>query len=551
MTAVHPRQPAEADIRAQLERVASSAEFAGAGRAQRFLRFLVEESLAGRAGQLKEYTIAVQVFDRGADFDPTTNPAVRVEASRLRRRLEHYYLTEGRTDPLLLEIPRGTYAPVFRLQADVLHLGEDLAEAVQAETGTSDEALRVGLPGGPAIAVLPFENLGDAGDALLCDGITVEIISALARFREFHVLGRNTVFRHRGVKDATTLRRALGVDYVLEGSLRREATRLRLNAQLLEASSGVVQWTEQYERDESIASLFEIQDEIANHVVSTLAQPHGVIARPQLGAARRKPPEKRDTYDCLLLFYDYAANHTPAKHATVRAALEREASVAPDVSSVWAALSIVHTDMWRFGFNAGGERDDAREQGLEEARTAVRLDPMDPLAYHALFLAQFVRGDLKGFREAADRALKLNPNNTDILADYGLHLVLGGEAARGIVLLKVSLSLNPEPPEWYWFPFFLWHFERGEFDAALDVALRAHTEEFYWTHLLHAVAYAAVGLRAEAEAAGKRLLEFYPEFAVTARAELARWVGPERVESTVTLLLTAGLQIPPPPQPAP
>ena len=551
MAAESPQPPAQTEVRAQLERILASSDFAGAERAKKFLRFLVEEALAGRADRLKEYSIAVEVFDRDASFDPGTNPAIRVEASRLRRRLEHYYLTFGREDPLLIEIPRGTYAPAFAPQADVLHLREDLAAVAPPGGDNAGNEIPVGLPGGPAIAVLPFENMGEERDALLGDGITVEIITALARFREFHVLGRNTVFRHRGTKDAKTLRRDLGVDYVLEGSLRREASLLRVNAQLLAATTGVVVWAERYERDWSVGSIFEIQDEIANHVVATVAQPHGVIARPQLVVAKRKPPEQLDTYDCLLLFYDYAAHHSPAAHAKVRAALEQEVTEEPGASALWAALSIVHTDTWRFGFNPEGARADAREQGLQEAHNAVQLDPMNPLAYHALFLAHFVRGDLKGFREAADRALTLNPNNSDILADYGLHLTLSGEAARGIVLLKVALALNPEPPEWYWFPFFLWHFERLDFEGALDMALRAHGEEFFWTHLMHAVAYAAVGMHEEAVAAGKRLLAVYPGFPAKARAELARWVGPDRVESSVALLEAAGLKIPPAKSPEP
>jgi adenylate cyclase len=544
MSSERPPSPPEAEVRAQLERILASSEFAGAERAKKFLRYLVEETLAGRAPQLKEYSVAIEVFERDTSFDPSTNPAIRVEASRLRRRLEHYYLTHGREDRLLIEIPRGTYIPAFAPQADVLHLAEDMA-ALAASGGAPGDSFPVGIPGGPAIAVLPFENMGDESDALLGDGITVEIITALARFREFHVLGRNTVFQHRGTQDVKTLHRDLGVEYVVEGSLRREASRLRVNAQLLDAATGIVAWAERYDRDWSVGSIFEIQDEIANHVVSTVAQPHGVIARPQLVVAKRKPPEQLDSYDCLLLFYDYAAHHSPAAHAQVRAALEQEVTEEPASSSLWAALSMVHTDSWRFGFNVEGARAGARDRGLQEARNAAELDPMNPLAYHALFLAHFVRGDMKGFREAADRAVSLNPNNTDILADYGLHLTLSDEPARGIVLLKVALSLNPEPPEWYWFPFFLWHFERREFEAALDVALRAHSEEFYWTHLLHAVAYAAVGMRQEAASAGKRLLGVYPGFARVARAELARWVGPDRVEATIALLEVAGLQIPP------
>jgi tetratricopeptide (TPR) repeat protein len=217
---------------------------------------------------------------------------------------------------------------------------------------------------------------------------------------------------------------------------------------------------------------------------------------------------------------------------------------------------MVHDDTWRFGYNVERSREDALEQALEAARKAVKLDPLDALGYHALFLAQFARGDLKAFRAAANRALELNPNHVDILADYGLHLALCDEWATGRLFLKVALALNPEPPDWYWFPFFIWHFEHGEFDAALDMALRSQNERFFWTHGMHALAFAGLGMKAEAKAAVSRLLETYPGFDTVAREELARWGNEERTERMLHLLREAGLPTPiteavPGPTPAP
>jgi tetratricopeptide (TPR) repeat protein len=151
---------------------------------------------------------------------------------------------------------------------------------------------------------------------------------------------------------------------------------------------------------------------------------------------------------------------------------------------------------------------------------------------------------MKGFRKAANRAIELNPNHVDVLADYGLHLALSGDWVQGQLFLKLALSLNPEPPDWYWFPFFIWHFEHGEFDAALDMALRAQNEQFFWTHGMHALAFAALGMRTEAAAAVSRLLALYPGFPAVAREELARWGNEERTERMLHLLRDAGLPIP-------
>src|SRR5262249_33722713 len=179
-------------------------------------------------------------------FDPKMNPAVRVEASRLRRRLEFYYLTLGRDDPVLIELPRGGYVPVFQTHADVLHLGDDLA---RVRAGDKATASLVGpREPGPAVAVLPFGGLGQT-ECVFCDGITIEIITALSRFRELHVIGRSTAFGHRGERDMARLRDELGVDFVLTGSVRREGDRVRVNAELVHAPDGSVRWAQAYERE--------------------------------------------------------------------------------------------------------------------------------------------------------------------------------------------------------------------------------------------------------------------------------------------------------------
>ncbi len=531
--------PSEADVRAQLGRILASPHFAAAERASRFLAYLVEEALAGRSERLKEYTLAVEVFDRDASFDPSANPSVRVEASRLRRRLEHYYLTLGREDPVLIDLPRGTYAPAFRPQADVLHLREEIAALAQEDR----PELPPGLTGGPAIAVLPFVNL-EEGDRVFADGITVEIITALSRFRDFHVLGRNTTFLHDGREGAAQLGRQLGVRYVLQGTVRRADNRVRLHSELASGVTGSVLWAERYDRDLSVESVFDIQDEIASHVVASIAQPHGVIARPELAAVRRKRLEHLDAYDALLLFYDYAARQSPAGHRRALEAIERAIHVEPDAATLCAVRAHLYIDMYRFGFNLLGSREQALEEGLRGARAAQQLDPLNPKAYHALFLGHFARDELEAFRAAGKRAVALNMNDPDALADFGLHLIMSDDLELGRLFMKVALALNPLPPDWYWFAFFTLYFARSEFEAALDMALRAQNEDFYWVHCMRVVAYAQLGMLDEARAAVQALLALFPDFPRQARVEVARWVNAKRAEPFLEALRAAGVAVP-------
>jgi tetratricopeptide (TPR) repeat protein len=278
--------------------------------------------------------------------------------------------------------------------------------------------------------------------------------------------------------------------------------------------------------------------------VVTVAQPYGVIVRPELVLARRKGPEKLKTYDCFLLFYDYAADHGAEKHLRAREALESVVEKDADSAMVWAIHSQLYTDSFRYGYNRNGTHEAMLHKGLEYAQKAVRLDPMNPQAYHALFAARYASGDLKGFREAAERAIGLNPNDTDLLADYGLHLIMSNDWERGRLFLKVAISLNPEPPDWYWLPFVTWHYWHEEYEAALDYATRIQGKDFYWAYCSKAMAYVGVGAFDEAQECIAGLLEIRPDFAEQAREELGRWLDADRVERAVAVLRSAGLSVP-------
>ena len=141
------------------------------------------------------------------------------------------------------------------------------------------------------------------------------------------------------------------------------------------------------------------------------------------------------------------------------------------------------------------------------------------------------------------RAARLNPNDTDTFAAFGLHLILIGDSALGRVFMKVALTLNPEPPDWYWFALYFMHFSAGEYEDALEMALRAQNESFYWTHCMQATAYAKLGLQTESRRALDRLLALFPSFPAQARTELERWVNPEQTTLLLEALDEAGLHL--------
>ena len=536
--------PSDEDIRSELDRILASADFAQSERMKTFLRFVVEETLEGRAERLKEYTIATEVFARDESFDPQTNTIVRVEAGRLRRRLERYHLTEGRDNEVRIDLPKGTYVPLFRAARPAAP-ARPAVSAVSPD-GQEPAADAVAQPTGPSIAVLPFENLsGDPGQDFFADGVTEEIINDLTRFPDLRVISRQSTFKFRGQHvDVREVGRDLDVQYVLEGSVRKAGDLVRVTGQLTDAANGAHLFSETYDRDLSAQNILEIQDDIADRIVGAVGQPYGVMARAGTRLLRGKAWHHLDAYEAVLRFYDYWFNALLSLHESVRTALERAVKLDPDYASAWAALACIYLDEARF--LSDPRRDgDHLDRALEAAQKAVQLDPENSMAYHFLFSAHFHRGELDEFRATGERGLALNPNHADMLADYGIMLAFSGEWERGLELTGKAMELSPTHPGWFHVAAFMDHYRKGEYEAALAEAKRVQSPDFHWGHAMVAMCCGQLGRDREGRAACDKILGLAPEMGKHMWHQLAFWnFPPDLAAHIVEGLRKAGLGIP-------
>src|SRR5215471_14254951 len=239
-------------IREELGRIVASDLFCRSDRLCRFLRFSVEQALRGESDRVKEYVVAMEVYDRPASFDSRVDPVVRVEARRLRDRLKTWYEGEGRNARIRIELPRGGYAALFHDPA--------AASAPKHEPAPAQRTM----------AVLAFANLnaGPEND-YLCDGLTEELIHSLTKVRELRVVAWNSAARMKGrEQDLGAIREQLGVETILRGSIRCLGDRLRITAQLIESASGYYLWSETWDR--SASDVYAIEEEIAQAIVNTL-----------------------------------------------------------------------------------------------------------------------------------------------------------------------------------------------------------------------------------------------------------------------------------------
>jgi len=385
-----------------------------------------------------------------------------------------------------------------------------------------------GAGSSPSIAVLPFTNLsGDPEQDYFSDGLTEDIITGLSQFQNLFVLARNTTFQYKGqAVDIVQVGRDLGVGYVLEGSVRREADTIRVTAQLLDAGSGAHLWAESYDRDLTADDVFGVQDDIKNRVVSTIASSHGVISRADQARLRERGTDNLSAYECLLRSYEYEHLHTAESHLRARTCLEQAVELDPGYVEARAQLAYLYREEYQHGFNP---LPGSLDRALETARHAIRLDATNQQAYYALALTYFGRKEYDSFFVAAERAIELNPNNARVLGGLGIHIAYAGQWERGVALCEKALALNPARPWWIHLPASLDHYRKVEYEQALAQAQKISVLSHTLVHVALAASYGQLGRPAEGRAALDDLAELGLRSPDQVADELRRFLASEEL----------------------
>jgi TolB-like protein len=315
--------PSARDVRAQLERILASSDFQGPQKRGALLRYLVEESLAGRGDLLKGFTVANDVFGRDGSFDAQSDAVVRLAARRLRTAIDVYYGTTGAHDPLRISIPKGHYRASFEWRGDLSadppvrvsvepepddlvprrivrnfaphpHAADTprssrhtrralvlLLCSVTVATGIWNWNIRSPDPAqtrGSAIIVLPFDALGTKeNDRFLASGITQELITDLMQISGLRLYSIPASFSGVANADSEVLGNGLGSTYLVSGSVASSNSMIRLGVQLANARTGEILWSETYDREMTPGALLAIRRDLAAHVATVLGQPHGVV----------------------------------------------------------------------------------------------------------------------------------------------------------------------------------------------------------------------------------------------------------------------------------
>lgn len=439
-------------IRSQLAKLLGSSALRAAPRQQRLLRHLVEATLSGDGDRLKGYVLGVEVFDRGADFDPGSDPLVRVEVGRLRGKLLAYYSAEGSHDAVLIDVPKGAYAARFTFRGPGhAHAGWLPQRSLQPQQER------------PRIAVLPFTNFStEVEQEHFADGITEDLLTDLSKLSGLFVISRHSVFAYRGSRlRVEEIARELSVRYVLEGSVRRAGETMRINAQLVDAESGVHLWAERYDRP--LRDLFEVQDDVTRHIVRALAVRLTRLEDALIGRVGTGNLDVRDLVQRGIGRYWLSL---PEGLAQAQALFGEAVLLDPEYAAAhaWLALAAVTRH------SAALDRTNALlGVAQEHVRIALSLDALLPLVHAAACHVEDWSRNPERAIEAGRRAVALDPNYADGHAVLANALTACNRGHEALAEIEIAMRLNPRPLGYFYRVWGLSLELVGRYDEAMAV----------------------------------------------------------------------------------
>ncbi len=378
-------------------------------------------------------------------------------------------------------------------------------------TDPFDEEEALARPSGPTIAVMPFENLsGDPTQDYLSDGISEDLAVELGRFRDLNVLSRQSTSANRSqAMDLRDVGKALGADYVLEGTVRRNGDRLRVTGRLSDAVTGAQVWSEAFDESLSAQNIFDVQIRITEKVASAVGDSDGAIKRIDARRARTKPPDQLSSYECSVYRVGFFDTRELQEH--IRGCILRVVEQEPGYWRGWAQLAdALRTDVMLFTNYYEGSHAEKLERALTAARKAVALNPEAPRAHYALGQVFLLMGDRKGFYAAAENALALGGDRR-VEGQIGYWFVWTGRLELGAALLRRAIDLNPGLVRETWYRGMAnYHFMKGDYEAALAEFRRGAQPHYWWSVALELAILTKLGREREAGAARDRLYALRP-----------------------------------------
>ena len=513
-------------IKEQLHRILSSPEFKATARQKKFLRYVTQMFLEGRTGEIKGYTVATDVFDRKTDFDPSMDPIVSVEARRLRRHLEHYYLTAGRRDRVRITIPKGGYVPSFLFQTS--------ADSSSSSPGTEPNKNEPVDPW-PSVLIRPFQNYSEGtGANYMAEGCMTELAIELSRYQDIRVLMKPSGPEGQTIEEPPAR-------FLIDGSVRYGPHNFILSVQLFDQKTHRQVWGDMYECDMKTDDLMAFQRETAQIVAANIAQEQGHLSQALSLESQNKLPSEMDTYEALLKFYKHETTFTTETFKDALNSLEESAAREPECFQVWTFLSLLYCQSLSLDLIG---RPIPIEKAIQFAEKGVRLSPSNQRARVVSAMAHLVNDQLEEGLVEARNALALNPNSLIFMDVIGHALALLGDWDLGTGLIKKAIKLNPYHKPYVYHVLCVDWLRKREYENAYLETLNFRFPTAFWDPLLQASTLGHLGRTDKGNRYVEALLTVKHDFPECGRILIKRWVkSDELAECIIDGLKESGLEI--------
>jgi adenylate cyclase len=502
-------------IQKQLQRILASPAFRATETQKAFLEFVARKTLAGESEEIKGYTVATRVFGRREDFDQATDPIVSIQANKLRRALEHYYLTAGKKDPVHIEIPKGSYVPTFSEQ-----VGDPLASA---HPGNEHDSSR--FEGAwPAVVIRPFQNLTGVPDLdYMAIGLATELATEITRFQDIRVVLRGPDDRARRAED-------IGARFAIDGNIRKDSTRIKVAIQLIDLAARSQVWADTNDSEFSADRVIAFQEEVARVIAAKICAEFGVISRAMSIESKNIAPSNLKAYEAILRYYAFGANFSKATFFKALEALKLATAKEPEKGIIWSMLARLYAT------NYGLELYDADtplDKAAAFAEKGVSLDPANQRVRTIMSYVLLLKNDLSHGLAEAERAISLNPNSLIMMAELGYLLTLLGDWKRGPAFIRKAIKKNP-----YYYVIVhhaLWvdWMRRKDYEKAYAETLHFRTPLLFWDPLIKAATLGLLGRIQEGKKAREDLLKLKPNFSACGRVLIKHHIKFDDIHSRI------------------
>lgn len=518
--------PSNDKISHQLDVMLARPDFNATPQQVALLKYVVNQSLAGNADRIKGYTVATEVFGRNSDFDQNIDPIVSIQAARLRRALARYYQKAGKDDAIRIDIPKGSYVPVFEVHT---HARATLTAMDRSNTDASIKGRW------PSVLVRPVHNFANDPELNRWEiAMAIDLADELSRYPDIQV-------QAPGPENATTAADKTSARFVIDGSIRGDKTCVKVIHKLTDTRTNRQIWSDSCRTSAETARTIDFQEQIAREVAVKVAGKHGWIANVLDRESQGGSPQYSQAYEAILRYDDYRSTSTAESFQQALTAVDKAITSEPDCGRTWTMRARIFAEIYALGI-PGFDRP--LEQALAFALKGRRLSPNDQQSHVVMAFIHLLRNDLEMGRTEAEQALRLGPETLFALDGIGYVMTLMGDWERGPALIEKVIRLNPFYSNYVHYALWLNWIRQEDYDRACQETMKLNRPANFWDHLTKAATFGLLGHIEKGCQSAAELLALRPDFPQRGCKLLGHFIKFEAiVEQVVEGLDAVGIEV--------